>query len=148
MLMRHQHKNRESVMAKIRHLAMIAKDPQKLADFYCNVFEMKVVRTSKSGAVYVTDGYLNLAILKNKGDKPDGLHHFGFQVDDMGKTGDLLAGAGVERPQVRPNNPPYAETRSRDPEGNLFDLSVHGYQSPEFAEDRAAKPTKKVSEKV
>jgi catechol 2,3-dioxygenase-like lactoylglutathione lyase family enzyme len=137
-------------MARIKHLAIIAKDPKQLADFYCTVFGMTVVSTSANGGYYVTDGYLNLALLKHKGDKPCGLHHFGFQVDDMKEVGDSLAATGVDRPQIRPNNPPYAETRSCDPEGNLFDLSVHGYQSAEFSEDRAAQQAKpkKLPEKV
>ena len=40
-------------MPKIRHLAIICMDPEKLAQFYCEVFDMKVVsataaRTSSS----------------------------------------------------------------------------------------------------
>ena len=50
-------------MSKIRHLAIKTKDPSKLAKFYGDVFDMKVLYTEKSGAIYMSDGYLTLAML-------------------------------------------------------------------------------------
>jgi predicted enzyme related to lactoylglutathione lyase len=133
--------------SKIKHIALRAEDPAKLAAFYSDVFEMTVVgRNEISGSVFMSDGYLNLAILKNRHELPPGLHHFGFQVDNMDKTTEKLVDAGVQSPQVRPNNPPYAETRAADPEGNMFDLSVHGFQEDERQEDRVAQ--KSIEEKV
>ena len=45
---------------------------------------MKILYTEKSGAIYMSDGYLTLAILKNRGEAtPSGINHFGFQVDDI-----------------------------------------------------------------
>ena len=55
-------------MSKIRHLAIKTKSPERLAKFYEQVFDMKVILTEKSGAIYMSDGYLTLAILKNRGD--------------------------------------------------------------------------------
>jgi len=63
-------------MSKIRHLAIKTKDPSKLAKFYGDVFDMKVLYTEKSGAIYMSDGYLTLAILKNRGEAtPSGINH-------------------------------------------------------------------------
>ena len=36
----------------------------------------------------------------------------------------------------RPANRPYAEYRAMDPDGNLFDVSVHGYEEAEFQAQR------------
>ena len=36
----------------------------------------------------------------------------------------------------RPANRPYAEYRAMDPDGNLFDVSVHGYEEAEFQSER------------
>src|SRR5215470_12153832 len=61
--------DREQTMPKIRHLAVICMDPEKLAQFYCDVFEMKVVARSTrngQGNVFLTDGYMNLALLSQK----------------------------------------------------------------------------------
>ena len=132
-------------MAKIRHLAIKTKDPAKLAKFYGEVFGLKVIHSEKSGAIYMSDGYLTLAILKNRGEAtPSGINHFGFQVDDikdiearLAKFDEPLAG--------RPSTRPFAEHRAMDPDGNLFDISVHGYDHVELAADREQK---KVTEKT
>jgi len=128
-------------MGKIRHLAIKTKSPERLAKFYEQVFDMKVVLTEKSGAIYMSDGYLTLAILKNRGDyTPSGINHFGFQVDDMDEIEKRLA-AFDEPLTGRPSTRPYAERRAMDPDGNLFDVSVHGYDKVEYADERAEKKT-------
>ena len=87
---------------------------------------------SGSKAIYMTDGYITLALLENKADgKPTGLNHFGWQVDDQDEiTGRLLTN-GVKSPAKRPADRPYAETRATDPDGNNFDISVKGFGSDE-----------------
>ena len=123
-------------MAKIRHLAIKTKSPEKLASFYEEVFGMKRIRSEKGGAIYMSDGYLTLALLRNRGEAtPSGINHFGFQVDDLKDIEGKLQ--KFEEPLTeRPSNRPYAEYRAMDPDGNLFDVSVHGYEEAEFASDR------------
>ena len=85
-------------MAKIRHIALATKDPEKVANFYKAAFDMKEVGRAgpanpKPGqvyGVYLSDGTLNMAILNfgnddQLGKGPDyvGLHHFGVLVDDL-----------------------------------------------------------------
>src|SRR4051812_20476704 len=57
---------RERIMPKIRHLAVICMDPEKLAKFYSEVFEMKIVGRSGRNNVFLSDGYMNLALLSQK----------------------------------------------------------------------------------
>jgi catechol 2,3-dioxygenase-like lactoylglutathione lyase family enzyme len=130
-------------MSKIRHLAIKTKDPKRLAKFYADVFDMKVLLTEESGAIYMSDGYITLAILKNRGDyTPSGINHFGFQVDDMDEIERRLA--AFEEPLTgRPATRAYAERRAMDPDGNLFDVSVHGYDKVEFEADRTKKKLEK-----
>src|SRR6476660_2627536 len=69
-------------MAKLRHLAILTHQPDKLADFYKRVFEMHEMYRTKNGSVHLSDGEVNLAILnatdpKEPGHQP-GLYHFGF----------------------------------------------------------------------
>jgi catechol 2,3-dioxygenase-like lactoylglutathione lyase family enzyme len=132
-------------MSKIRHLAIKTKDPAKLAKFYGEVFDMKVLYTEKSGAIYMSDGYLTLALLRNRGEAtPSGINHFGFHVDDLADVEARLA--KFDEPMTgRPSTRPFAEHRAMDPDGNLFDISVHGYEHAEYAADREQK---KVAEKV
>ncbi len=74
----------ENYMAKLRHIAIISIDPGRLAKFYVAVFDMEVIhRSESSGAVYLSDGTINLALLTNKAEgKPSGIKHFGFHIED------------------------------------------------------------------
>ena len=132
-------------MPKIRHLAIKTKDPARLANLYEEVFGMKVIHSERGGAMYMSDGYLTLAILRNRGEAtPSGINHFGFQVEDLQEVETKLA--KWEEPMTqRPSTRPFAEYRAMDPDGNLFDISVHGYDDVEYAADRERK---KVAEKA
>ena len=52
-------------MPKLKHLAIRTEDAGKLASFYMDVFDMQILHKDKKegGAIYLTDGYFNLAIL-------------------------------------------------------------------------------------
>lgn len=126
-------------MAKLRHIAIKTKSPQKLAKFYEDVFDLKVMHTDATGAIFMTDGYFNLALLKNRGDgTPSGINHFGFEIESLPEIEQRLkaydepvTGRAVERE--------FAEKRTMDPDGNQIDLSEHGFLSRETAADRAKK---------
>ncbi|MGY9004755.1 MAG: VOC family protein [Alphaproteobacteria bacterium] len=116
-------------MAKIRHLAIVTTDPSKLADFYVEVFGLEIQQRADNGNIFMTDGYLNIALLTNKAEgKPSGLNHFGFHIDDMADITAKLETAGVPAPAKRPADRHYAEMRAFDPDGNNFDLSVNGFE--------------------
>lgn len=115
-------------MAKIRHLAIMTVDPEKLAKFYTEVFDMEIINRSETGGVFLSDGYFNIALLLNRGGQtPSGLYHFGFQVEDAKETVNRIEQAGIRPPRERPGHISYAELRSRDPDGNLIDISENGY---------------------
>ena len=97
-------------MPKLRHLAIRTEDTGKLATFYMDVFEMQVLHKDQNegGAIYLTDGYFNLAILPN------------HEQQSPNKL-----------PKQRPNGRPYAETRTSDIDGNYFDISEHGFLTVE-----------------
>jgi catechol 2,3-dioxygenase-like lactoylglutathione lyase family enzyme len=130
---------------KIRHLALMTLDPERLATFYEQAFQMTrltgVQGVPGSTAVYMTDGYITLALLPNKAEgKPSGLNHFGFEVDDQDEIARRLTVAGVKAPAKRPADRPYAETRATDPDGNNFDISVQGFGSEEGSETKKKTP--------
>ncbi len=103
-------------------------DPQKLADFYCDVFEMKIVGSTQHKDIYISDGYITLALLKQKAvGKSPGLNHFGFHIEDQQAIADRLKKWNVVGPEKRPADRAYAEMRATDPEGNNYDLAVAGF---------------------
>jgi catechol 2,3-dioxygenase-like lactoylglutathione lyase family enzyme len=123
-------------MARIRHLAITTDDTAALADFYMKTFEMiEVMRRPKvNGAVYLSDGYMNLAILPSHGDPERkvsvGINHFGFQVDDM-QTAETLAleHGAAKAPFELPKDGRFAETFILDPDGQRVDLSQDGWKT-------------------
>ena len=63
-------------MARLRHFAVCVKDLEKAATFYETVFELKRAGREDldiGSAVYLTDGVINLALLKYKGETGSGL---------------------------------------------------------------------------
>jgi len=116
-------------MGKIKHIAIVCMDPPKLADFYCDVFGMTVLERKGSKAVFLTDGYINLALLSQKAEgKANGFNHIGFHIEDADEVSERLKKWNVVGPSQRPPDRTYADTRATDPEGNNFDLTEKGFQ--------------------
>jgi len=98
-------------MARIRHIAIATRDPEATKRFYMEGLGLKEVGKVNSPTAegyYLSDGHVNLAILKFKYDDPattegalryTGLHHFGVEVENMveGRARIEKAGA-VHRP--------------------------------------------------
>ena len=74
-------------MYKIRHIAIRAADQKKVVQFYKDTFGLQEVRNDGDGrAMYLSDGYLTLAILPGREGHKEGVDHFGFQVDDIDRS--------------------------------------------------------------
>jgi catechol 2,3-dioxygenase-like lactoylglutathione lyase family enzyme len=131
---------------QIRHIALFADDTEELAKFYVDVFDMEIVHRSKNegGAIFLSDGYITVAVLAHNADGQAvrGLNHFGFKVDSNAAIGEKITRAGWRAPRKRPADRPYAEQRALDPEGNMFDISEHGFERVETEGDRGAEPAK------
>src|ERR671923_1744549 len=93
-------------MAKLRHIAVVVRDLERAARFYEQAFELERVgeeHLDLGSAIYLSDGVINLALLKYKGETGSGLkdaasfvglHHFGFQVDDFAAQQKQIEQAG------------------------------------------------------
>ncbi|MGH7851980.1 MAG: VOC family protein [Candidatus Binatia bacterium] len=112
----------------IRHIALYTPNPQRMADFYCKVLDMKEVEKSDRSSIFVSDGYFNLALLYQRKEEPMGLNHFGFHVKSNEEMQARAEKAGVRRGTARPERIPFAEYRVHDPEGNGIDISQKGWR--------------------
>jgi catechol 2,3-dioxygenase-like lactoylglutathione lyase family enzyme len=129
----------EYVMAKLRHIALQVPDLEKAAAFYEGVFglkRLKKVEAPIGDAISLSDGIVNLTLLQfpegAKGSKggPDwaGLHHFGFIVEDENATADDIKKHGGEFFMKLPQYPGVdAESKFKDPNGIVFDVTEHGW---------------------
>ena len=113
----------------IRHVALYTPNPQRLADFYCKVFDMTEVERTDRSSIFVSDGYFNLALLYQRKEEPVGLNHFGFHVKSTDEMQERAEKAGVPRGAARPERIPFAEYRVHDPEGNGIDISQKGWRA-------------------
>ena len=133
-------------MAKIKHIALTTKEPDKVAAFYKQAFDMQEVRRSKDGAVFLSDGYINLAILNWKteadadvganGPNYNGIHHIGFEVEDLDSACEKLEGAngrkltdreGLDTAMATAGHKNF-EMKWAGPDGVVIDISHTGWQ--------------------
>jgi len=126
-------------MARIQHIAITARENEKVAEFYQRVFGMELVfkQPTRGGraAYYLTDGNINLAILPGGPNSKEGINHFGFHIDEMEKTADVALAAGAtKQPEAVPQDGRFAETYILDPVGTRVDLSVAGWATAPLTE--------------
>ena len=118
-------------MAKLRHIALIVPDPEKAAKFFEDAFEMKIAGKARRG-LYVSDGVMNVALLKQEGDEKIGIYHFGMWVDDLDEAEKKVVNAGGSYLAGRPTSPQsYYEAKYKDPLGIVFDLTHTGWVGAE-----------------
>jgi catechol 2,3-dioxygenase-like lactoylglutathione lyase family enzyme len=129
-------------MAKLRHIAIAAKDPDAMADFYVKAFDFKIVRSNDGPLAYghhLSDGTIDLAILRFKSDQIGkgmdytGLHHFGILVEDLDESAKKVLALGGKHymDQSEPERIGGFETKLYGPEGVLFDVAEHAWTGSE-----------------
>jgi methylmalonyl-CoA/ethylmalonyl-CoA epimerase len=88
---------------------------------------MKIAGRARRG-VYVSDGVMNVALLKQEGDEKVGLYHYGMWVDDLDDAEKKVVKAGGSYLAGRPTSPQsYYEAKFKDPLGIVFDLTHTGW---------------------
>ena len=140
-------------MAKLKHIAIATQEPEETANFYRKVFGLKMVGkvdNDNSEGYYLSDGNINLAILRFKNDTAageefgagySGIHHIGFQVDDIASSDAKLKKAN-SAPMKAINDANSSsmgnghggrnvELKYSGPDGVLIDISHRGWVGTE-----------------
>ncbi|MFT3975771.1 MAG: VOC family protein [Sphingomonas bacterium] len=127
--------------ARLRHFAIVVRDLEQSSAFYQQVFDFREVGREDleiGSGIYLSDGYINLALLQYKSAEGSGLadagsyvgaHHFGIQVDDLAQAQSRIEAAGgtfffdlgddAEKENF--------ERKFKDPDGVIFDISKKGW---------------------
>ena len=131
-------------VGKIRHIAITAEDPFETAELFKKALGLQEISRGDSPLareVYLTDGYINLAIVcwKRTKETPNpypegyGLNHFGVEVDDLEKAEAQARKAGAVSQPPPPvdlsklqGNTIHFE-KKLELAGVRFDLSGHGW---------------------
>ena len=135
-------------MAKIKHIAIATQDAEKTAKFYIEVFGLKEVGkldSPNAKGFYLSDGNINLAILDYQNDQVtgaeygagySGIHHIGFEVDDLVEVEKALEAAGSQPMDdinqalgigMGGHRTENVETKYAGPEGVIIDVSETGW---------------------
>ena len=99
-------------MAQIKHIAIATQDAAKTASFYKDVFglrEIAKLESANANGFFLSDGNVNMAILDFQNDavagvqgkEYSGIHHIGFEVEDL---------EDVEKKLAANNSAPMEET--------------------------------------
>jgi methylmalonyl-CoA/ethylmalonyl-CoA epimerase len=135
----HTQVNEENVMpAKLRHIAIAVKNPEKAAQFFEKAFGMTRAGSAMRG-VYLTDGVMNVALL-DFGEEPvpgfetqkdyEGIIHFGMWVDNTDEADEQIKQAGGSYMTGRFEKDPnvFYEVKYKTPEGIVFDVTANGWK--------------------
>ena len=135
-------------MAKIKHIAIATQDADKAAKFYVEVFGLKQIAkldSPNASGYYLSDGNINMAILNFKNDQVSGpeygqgysgLHHIGFEVDNLDDTAEKLAVADSKpRDEINKalgvgmggSHHANVEVKYGGPDGVIIDISQTGW---------------------
>lgn len=133
-------------MPRISHVAIATQDPESTARFYregLGLIEVGRVDSELAEGYYLSDGYINLAILKYRTDevattegspRHAGMHHIGFSVDDMESAQSQIINAGATphleqqvNAAMKAPNSLNVEYKFTGPDGVTLDLSASGW---------------------
>jgi len=106
---------------RIRHIALNVQDRDKEAEYYKKVFGMEEKSRGANGTIYLSDGFVGVALISNES-QPWGINHFGFQVEDLAEIEKLADTKAVSNSAVA-----VGESLIKDAEGYRVDLSVQGW---------------------
>ena len=107
-------------MARIRHISYRAEDVDAMAKFFVDAFGLTMVQRRKDGAIDLSDGSINIAILPLAANRSReaGLEHIGFSAGDDQEQIRRVEAAGAVKENTRS---PYEE-KFKGPEGIIVDI--------------------------
>jgi catechol 2,3-dioxygenase-like lactoylglutathione lyase family enzyme len=119
--------------ARIRYLAITARDPEALARYYAMYFGMWLLGQSADGDISLTDGFYNFTLLKQRPalgteDAVLGTNHFGIEIADLHEVERRLAEHAPDvKLEPEPGGLHHGEYRVRDPNGLPISLSTQHF---------------------
>ena len=135
------------IMPRLKHIALTTPDPAKTAAFYMEAFGLREIRRDPHGQVFLTDGYINLAVLNFKTEKDadvgahganfSGIHHFGFEVEDLDAAAARLEQANAKELTAKDDldlgmaagSHRNFEMKWEGPDGIVIDISHTGWDT-------------------
>ena len=122
-------------MAKIRHIAIRARDTEAMAKFFQEAFGMELAHRRERGAIDLSDGDVNITLLPiivNTADQDmrPGIEHIGFTVEDTAATRRKLLAQGATEMNPNHQGQAFFELKFQGPEGLIVDVGHWRGTSP------------------
>jgi catechol 2,3-dioxygenase-like lactoylglutathione lyase family enzyme len=123
------------MFARIRHVAVITENYQRMAKFYQTLFGMKKITsgmTDEKGNYnpdrgHISDGIIGMALLQRHPGNRSGIDHYGFEVEDIGLLQERLRQRYSNlRIITSLEHVPFSVMRMLDPAGTHIDVSQRG----------------------
>ena len=116
-------------MAKIRHIAYRAADPETMATFFVKSMGMTIMQKRKNNAIDLSDGTVNITVLPLRAGTPDGeptrqpgIDHIGFTAENDAEAFRMIEEAGAKRAGNVNLGTAYYEDKFVGPEGIVVDV--------------------------
>jgi len=114
-------------MSQLRQLVIAAEDPGRLGGFYQEVFELEKIEENQ-GAVFLSDGTFNLALLREADPAKQGFRHLGFDTTRAESVRLKLAHVEIADREVHEvNSVAGIDHELHDPDGNLIGISRRAF---------------------
>ena len=124
-------------MARLRHIALRAKDMEESRRFYEMLGFTYIGHRPGGKGLDLTDGTLNMTLIQYEGEKRQALEegmefiHFGLIVDDLeglyktlqAHSATLLRDDVKKRDAIDQEQPPARSFKVADPDGNVVDIT-------------------------
>jgi catechol 2,3-dioxygenase-like lactoylglutathione lyase family enzyme len=117
------------MMAKIRHIAYRAADPDAMASFFVKSMGMTIMQKRKNNAIDLSDGTVNITVLPIRAGTPDGeptrqpgIDHIGFTAENDAEAFRMLEAAGAKKAGTVNLGTAYYEDKFVGPEGIIVDV--------------------------
>jgi catechol 2,3-dioxygenase-like lactoylglutathione lyase family enzyme len=117
-------------MATIRYIAVMAHDPENLADFYKRFLAMSEISRSPEGDISLTDSFYNVTLFRIRDgvEVEPGLHHLGFEVESLKEIEERVRKLYPENKVLAEAGQPHrGELRIHDPDGFPVTLSEKSF---------------------
>ena len=121
------HERIEIVMPQLRQLVIAAENPERLAKFYQEVFDLEKIDENQ-GALFLSDGIFNLGVVPEPDPKKRGFRHLGFDTARVESMGKKLAQVGIADSDVcEVNSLAGIDHELKDPDGNTVGVSRRAF---------------------
>ncbi|MPZ14174.1 MAG: hypothetical protein GEU73_07070 [Chloroflexi bacterium] len=120
-------------MPRVKQMAIVCRSPEVMREYYRRWFGLEDVCRSSDGSMFLTDGYLNIGLIKQGSPiagaaAEPGMHHIGFHVDSLAEIEQRIEEFDPSiRMERRPPEDPYSQFRITVSGGLAVDISEQGY---------------------